>query len=110
MDRTKIAGFRKKSYENLQAMTSKTGTFHLKINGMAIIQRELHKLCRADSGQCRTSCQKKPPSQKQYIPAPELGRIVAGENATVPPHRLRQSRFKGNATPEYQVPEEPAAE
>ena len=25
-------------------------------------------------------------------------RIVAGENATVPPHRLRQSRFKGNAT------------
>ncbi|MEP2840332.1 MULTISPECIES: hypothetical protein, partial [Roseibium] len=25
-------------------------------------------------------------------------RIVAGENATVPPHRLRQSRLKGNAT------------
>jgi hypothetical protein len=30
---------------------------------------------------------------------PGRSRIVAGENATVPPHKLRQSRFKGNATP-----------
>jgi hypothetical protein len=38
---TEIAGFRAKSYENLQAMASETGTVHRKINGLVLIQREL---------------------------------------------------------------------
>jgi len=41
MGRTKIAGFRRKSYKTLQTLARKTATFHHNINGMDVVQGEL---------------------------------------------------------------------
>jgi len=42
--------------------------------------------------------EKSPEDPKTHHILPGRSRIVAGENATVLPHRLRQNRFKGKAT------------
>ena len=44
MGRTKIAAFRRKSYETLRGVARKTTTFQHKINGMGVVQGELRKL------------------------------------------------------------------
>jgi hypothetical protein len=44
MGRTKIAGFRRKSYKTLQTLARKTATFHHNINAMDVVQGELISL------------------------------------------------------------------
>jgi len=94
MVRTKIAGFRRKSYKTLQAMARQTTTYHQKINDMGIIQVELLSK-RVTSGLAAPRARgKKPGRQPDQRPVADklADKVNAHEIRTFP----RQPPFPSN--------------